>query len=126
MPQPKKGRRLGGGASHQKAILANLAKSLIEHEKLETTQARAKEVQPLVDKLVGLAKRGDFPTAEFEGLFPGRKGGMLWTLSTANGGMMGELELPAPPVWDGLAAAGGYCYLPLKDGAILCLGASGG
>ena len=59
MPQPKKGRRLGGGASHQKAILANLAKSLIEHEKLETTQARAKEVQPLVDKLVGLAKRGD-------------------------------------------------------------------
>lgn len=59
MPQPKKGRRLGGSASHQRAILANLAKALIEHEKLETTQVRAKEVQPLVDKLVGLAKRGD-------------------------------------------------------------------
>ncbi len=39
--------------------MANLAKSLIEHEKLQTTQTRAKEVQPLVDKLVGLAKRGD-------------------------------------------------------------------
>jgi len=40
-------------------MMANLAKALIEHEKLQTTQARAKEVQPLVDKLVGLAKRGD-------------------------------------------------------------------
>ena len=59
MPQPKKGKRLGGSASHQKVILANLAKALIENEKIKTTQARAKEVQPLVDKLVGLAKRGD-------------------------------------------------------------------
>ena len=59
MPQPRKGKRLGGSASHQKAILSNLAKSLIEHERLETTQVRAKAVQPLVDKLVGFAKRGD-------------------------------------------------------------------
>jgi large subunit ribosomal protein L17 len=59
MPQPKKGRRLGGSSSHQKAIMTNLAKALIENERLETTQAKAKEVQPLVDKLVGLAKRGD-------------------------------------------------------------------
>ncbi len=59
MPQPKKGRRLGGSSSHQKAILANLAKSLIENERIQTTQAKAKEVQPLVDKLVGLAKQGD-------------------------------------------------------------------
>jgi large subunit ribosomal protein L17 len=59
MPQPRKGKRLGGSSSHQKAMLTNLAKSLIEHEKLQTTQTRAKEVQPLVDKLVGLAKRGD-------------------------------------------------------------------
>ena len=59
MPQPRKGKRLGGSASHQKAMISNLARSLIEHERLETTQTRAKEVQPLVDKLVGLAKRGD-------------------------------------------------------------------
>ena len=59
MPQPRKGKRLGGSPSHQKAILSNLAKSLIEYEKLETTQTRAKEMQPLIDKLVGLAKRGD-------------------------------------------------------------------
>jgi large subunit ribosomal protein L17 len=59
MPQPKKGRRLGGDAAHQKAILSNLAKAMIEHERITTTQTKAKEVQPLVDKLVGLAKRGD-------------------------------------------------------------------
>ncbi|MBN2028199.1 MAG: 50S ribosomal protein L17 [Actinobacteria bacterium] len=59
MPQPRKGKRLGGSSAHQKAMMANLAKALIEHEKLQTTQVRAKEVQPLVDKLVGLAKRGD-------------------------------------------------------------------
>ncbi len=59
MPQPRKGKRLGGSASHQKAMMSNLARSLIEHERLETTQTRAKEVQPLVEKLVGLAKRGD-------------------------------------------------------------------
>jgi len=59
MPQPKKGRRLGGSSAHQRSILANLAKELIEHERIKTTQAKAKEVQPLVDKLVGLAKRGD-------------------------------------------------------------------
>ncbi len=59
MPQPIKGKRLGGSASHQKAILSNLARSLIENERVETTQTRAKEVQPLVEKLVGLAKRGD-------------------------------------------------------------------
>jgi large subunit ribosomal protein L17 len=59
MPQPKRGRRLGGSSSHQKSILTNLAKALIENERLETTQAKAKEMQPMVDKLVGLAKRGD-------------------------------------------------------------------
>lgn len=59
MPQPKKGRRLGGSPAHQRAILANLARALIEHERIKTTQAKAREVQPLVDKLVGLAKQGD-------------------------------------------------------------------
>ncbi len=58
MPAPKKGRRLGGGPAHQRAILANLAKALIEHEKIKTTQAKAKEVQPLAERLVTLAKEG--------------------------------------------------------------------
>ncbi len=59
MPQPRKGKRLGGSPSHHKAMMSNLARALIEHERLETTQTRAKEMQPLVEKLVGLAKRGD-------------------------------------------------------------------
>jgi large subunit ribosomal protein L17 len=59
MPRPKRGRRLGGSPSHQKAILTNLIKSMVEYERLETTQAKAKELQPLLDKLIGLAKRGD-------------------------------------------------------------------
>ncbi|MDY6794492.1 MAG: 50S ribosomal protein L17 [Actinomycetota bacterium] len=59
MAQPKRGRRLGGNSSHQKAMMANLAKDLIEYERIRTTKTKAKAVQPLVDKLVGLAKRGD-------------------------------------------------------------------
>jgi large subunit ribosomal protein L17 len=58
MPKPKKGRRLGGSSAHQRAILANLARALIEHEKIKTTQAKAKEMRPLAEKLVTLAKEG--------------------------------------------------------------------
>ncbi len=59
MPRPKKGSRLGGSASHQKAILSNLVKAIIEHEKIQTTQTRAGDVQPLMDKLITMAKAGD-------------------------------------------------------------------
>jgi large subunit ribosomal protein L17 len=59
MPQPKKGYRLGGNSAHQKAILSNLSRALIEHEKIRTTQTKAKEVQPLAEKLITLAKDGD-------------------------------------------------------------------
>lgn len=59
MPKPKKGPRLGSGPAHQKAMLSNLSRSLIEHEKIRTTQTKAKEVQPLAEKLITLAKDGD-------------------------------------------------------------------
>lgn len=59
MPQPTKGARLGGGASHERAILANLAQSLFEHGRITTTQARAKRLQPLAERLITKAKRGD-------------------------------------------------------------------
>jgi large subunit ribosomal protein L17 len=58
MPRPKKGPRLGSGPDHQKAMLANLSRSLFEHEKIRTTQAKAREVQPLAEKLITLAKDG--------------------------------------------------------------------
>jgi len=52
------GRRLGRGSSHQKAMFRSLASSLIIHEHLETTDARAKELRRVVDRLVTLGKKG--------------------------------------------------------------------
>ena len=59
MVQPKKGRRIGGSGSHQKAIMKNLAISLFENGKIETTIAKAKFLRMFVDKLIIFAKKGD-------------------------------------------------------------------
>ncbi len=58
MPTPKKGARLGGSASHQKKILANLAAQLIEHGAIKTTDAKAKLLRPYVEKIITKAKKG--------------------------------------------------------------------
>lgn len=58
MPKPTKGARLGGSASHQKAILANLASALFEHGRITTTEAKAKRLRPYAEKLVSHAKHG--------------------------------------------------------------------
>lgn len=55
----KKGRKLGRTASHKKALLCNLATSLILHERIQTTTAKAKELRPFFEPLITLAKRGD-------------------------------------------------------------------
>ncbi len=59
MPKPTKGPRLGGTPTHQRIILANLATQLFEHGRITTTETRAKRVQPLAEKLINKAKRGD-------------------------------------------------------------------
>lgn len=59
MPQPKKGPRFGGSPSHHKLIVGNLTTELFRHGRIETTWARAKTVQPLADRMVTFAKRGD-------------------------------------------------------------------
>ena len=59
MPKPTKGARLGGSAAHQRHIIANLCKALIEHKSITTTETRAKAVQPHMEKLITKAKRGD-------------------------------------------------------------------
>ncbi|GGC77055.1 50S ribosomal protein L17 [Hoyosella rhizosphaerae] len=59
MPKPTKGPRLGGSASHQKLILSNLATSLFEHGRITTTEAKARKLRPLAEKLVTHAKKGD-------------------------------------------------------------------
>jgi len=59
MPQPTKGPRLGGSPAHERIILANLASQLFEHGRITTTEAKAKRVRPLAEKLITKAKRGD-------------------------------------------------------------------
>jgi large subunit ribosomal protein L17 len=59
MPAPTKGARLGGSAAHQRLILANLASQLFEHGRIITTEAKAKRLRPLAEKLITKAKRGD-------------------------------------------------------------------
>jgi large subunit ribosomal protein L17 len=59
MPKPTKGPRFGGSPAHQRIILANLASQLFQHGKITTTEAKAKRVQPLADRLISKAKRGD-------------------------------------------------------------------
>jgi large subunit ribosomal protein L17 len=59
MPKPTKGPRFGGSPAHQRIILANLATQLFQHGKITTTEAKAKRLQPLADRLISKAKRGD-------------------------------------------------------------------
>ena len=59
MPQPAKGARLGGSPAHERIILANLASQLFEHGKIVTTEAKAKRLRPVAEKLITKAKRGD-------------------------------------------------------------------
>jgi large subunit ribosomal protein L17 len=59
MPRPKKSYRLGGSAAHQKLILRNLAADIIQNGKIKTTETRAKEVKPFVERMITIAKQGD-------------------------------------------------------------------
>jgi large subunit ribosomal protein L17 len=59
MPTPAKGARLGGSPAHERLILANLASQLFEHGKIVTTEAKAKRLRPVAEKLITKAKRGD-------------------------------------------------------------------
>src|SRR5688500_9041628 len=59
MPTLTQRPRLGGGPAHEKLMLANLATSLFEHGRITTTEAKAKRLRPLAEKLVTFAKRGD-------------------------------------------------------------------
>lgn len=59
MPTPTKGARLGGGPAHERLMLANLATSLFEHGRITTTEAKAKRLRPLAERLITFAKRGD-------------------------------------------------------------------
>ncbi|MER0447712.1 50S ribosomal protein L17 [Streptomyces sp. NPDC006711] len=59
MPRPAKGARLGGSAAHERLLLANLAKSLFEHGRITTTEAKARRLRPVAERLITKAKKGD-------------------------------------------------------------------
>jgi large subunit ribosomal protein L17 len=59
MPTPTKGARLGGSPAHERLILANLATSLFEHGRIQTTEAKARRLRPLAERIISKAKRGD-------------------------------------------------------------------
>ncbi len=58
MPQPKKGPRLASGPKHQQQMLSNMAASLFEYERIETTEAKAKMLRPYAERLITKAKNG--------------------------------------------------------------------
>ncbi|MCU1621818.1 MAG: ribosomal protein [Frankiales bacterium] len=59
MPTPTKGPRMGGSPAHERLMLANLATSLLEHGRIQTTESKAKRLRPYVEKLITFGKRGD-------------------------------------------------------------------
>lgn len=59
MPKPTKGTRFGGSPAHQRLILSNLASQLFEHGRITTTEAKARRLRPVAEKLITKAKKGD-------------------------------------------------------------------
>ncbi|GII66390.1 hypothetical protein Skr01_64750 [Sphaerisporangium krabiense] len=59
MPKPAKGARLGGSPAHERLILANLATQLFQHGRIRTTEAKAKRLRPVAERLITKAKKGD-------------------------------------------------------------------
>jgi hypothetical protein len=66
----------------------------------------------------------DIPTDDPHAAYDGRLGGSLWVCSEEDGGKLAEYTLPAPVVWDGMAAAGQRLYLSTADGRLLCMAPS--
>lgn len=64
MPTPKKGARLGGSPAHQRLILSNLATALFEHGRITTTEAKARVLRPVAEKLITKAKKAPLGTTQ--------------------------------------------------------------
>lgn len=95
MRHRKAGRKLGRNSSHRNAMFRNMVTSLFRYEQLETTDAKAKELRPIAEKMITLAKRGDLHARrralsyirdngvthklfeELKGRYPDRQGGYL-------------------------------------------------
>ena len=96
MPTPTKGPRLGGGPAHERLMLANLATALFEHGRITTTEAKAKRLRPLAERLITFAKRGDLH-ARRRVLTVVRDKGVVHTLFTEIGPRFAEPATAATP-----------------------------
>lgn len=102
MRHGKSGRKLGRTSSHRKAMFRNMVTSLFEHERIVTTEKKAKELKPIAEKMITLAKRGDLHARrqamsyiqskdvvaklfdEIQGQFAERQGGYTRIIKTGN------------------------------------------
>ena len=89
MPTPKKGKRLGGSAAHQRLMLANLVTALFEHGRITTTENRARTLRPYAEKLITKARKGDLHNRR-EVLKTIRDKSVVHTLFTEIGPAMAE------------------------------------
>src|SRR5215218_7659071 len=64
MPKPKKGRRLGANPSHQRLLMSGLATQLFEHGRITTTEAKARFLRPIAEKLITKAKKAELGTVQ--------------------------------------------------------------
>jgi hypothetical protein len=82
--------------------------------------------QDIVDEEDAAARLGtpeiQAKLAEQDAALRGQRGGLLWTVSTGDGAKLAELRLASPPVWDGMAVAGGRVYTTMTDGTVRCFG----
>ncbi len=102
MRHGKSGRKLGRTSAHRKAMFRNMVTSLFEHERIVTTEQKAKELKPIAEKMITLAKRGDLHARrqalsyiqskdvvaklfdEIQGQFADRQGGYTRIIKTGN------------------------------------------
>ena len=102
MRHGKSGRKLGRSSAHRKAMFRNMVTSLFEHERIVTTEKKAKELKPIAEKMITLAKRGDLHARrqalsymqsknvvaklfdEIQGQFTERQGGYTRIIKTGN------------------------------------------
>jgi len=96
----KRGRQLGRNTNHRRALFRSLVTSLLEHERIETTEAKAKEIRGFTDRMITLGKQGDLPARrralgflrskavvsklfdDVAGRFAGRQGGYTRLIKT--------------------------------------------
>ncbi|MCD6304477.1 MAG: PQQ-binding-like beta-propeller repeat protein, partial [Planctomycetes bacterium] len=128
-----RGRSGTGGAASKRDRAASRRKTRARsHRVASVAETRWTASIPLTGRALVLAGKTVFvagtpvvfPPDNLAKAYEGRMGGVLWAVSAETGVKQGHRRLDAPPVWDGMAAAGGRLFVTLTDGRLLCFGAN--